>query len=57
MKSLLAIVAFSGVSSVKASHLDNENGVFNTFKYDSIKFKTQTNCQLDTYPEVSNLDK
>ena len=45
-----AIATF--VSLACASHLDNVNGVFDTFTYDSVRFKTQTNCQLDTYPEV-----
>ncbi len=52
MKSIIAIVALSSTSSVFASHLDNNEGVFTNFTYDEIRFKTQTNCQLDTYPEV-----
>ena len=37
-----------------ASHLDDTNGVFTNYSFDQIKFKTKTDCQLDTYPEVSN---
>ena len=51
MKAVAAFVSFTGLS-VNASHLDNTNGVFDNFNYDHVKFKTQTNCQLDTYPEV-----
>ena len=40
-------------AGAQASHLDNVNGVFDSYKWDHVKFKTQTNCQLDTYPEVS----
>ena len=36
-----------------ASHLDDTNGIFSNFKFDQVKFKTQTNCSLDKYPEVS----
>ena len=35
-----------------ASHLDDTNGLFSNFKFDVVKFKTQTNCSLDKYPEV-----
>ena len=37
----------------QASHLDDVNGVFTDFTFDTVKFKTQTNCSLDKYPEVS----
>merc|ERR1712045_197725 len=35
-----------------ASHLDNTNGVFDSFSFDAVKFKTRTNCSLDKYPEI-----
>lgn len=34
----------------QASHLDEE---IETFSFDTVKFKTKTDCQLDTYPNVS----
>ena len=37
-----------------ATHLDNVDDVFNTYSFDMVKFKTKTDCQLDTYPEVSH---
>ena len=40
-------------SMTAASHLDNINGMFDTFSFDEVKFKTRTNCSLDKYPEVS----
>ena len=40
------------VSLAASTHLDNVNDVFTNFSFDQIRFKTQTNCQLDTYPEV-----
>ena len=46
----LAMTAMNGVS---ASHLDDTNGAFTNFVYDTVKFKTQTNCSLDKWPEVS----
>ena len=36
-----------------ASHLDNTNGKFDNWSFDSVKFKSRTNCSLDKYPEVS----
>ena len=39
---------------VNGSHLSDTDGVFTNFKYDEVKFKTQTNCSLDKYPEVSS---
>ena len=47
----LALAALSGVN---ASHLDDVDGVFSNFSFDLVKFKTQTNCSLDKYPEVSS---
>ena len=41
-------------SMTAASHLDNINGMFDTFSFDEVKFKTRTNCSLDKYPEVSH---
>ena len=52
MKAVAAFVSLLGLGA-HASHLDDNAGVFSSFKYDHVKFKTQTNCQLDTYPEVS----
>ena len=52
MKSLIAATF---VSLATCTHLDNTNNVFTDFSYDEVRFKTQTNCQLDTYPEVTNL--
>ena len=51
MKAVATLVSF--LAGAQASHLDNVNGVFDSYKWDYVKFKTQTNCQLDTYPEVS----
>ena len=51
MRAVAAFVSLVGLGA-HASHLDDNAGVFTNFKYDHIKFKTQTNCQLDTYPEV-----
>ena len=51
MKSLFAATF---VSLATCTHLDNTNNVFTDYSYDEVRFKTQTNCQLDTYPEVSN---
>ena len=53
MKAVAAFVSLLGLGA-HASHLDDNAGVFSSFKYDHVKFKTQTNCQLDTYPEVSS---
>lgn len=50
MKSF-ATLAF--VSFAQATHFDDVDNMFTNFKFDVAKFKTQTNCQLDTYPEVS----
>ena len=48
------LAAFVGAASfAQASHLDNIGGIFDTFKFDTVKFKTRTNCSLDKYPEVS----
>ena len=48
------LAALVGAASVAhASHLDNIGGIFDTFKFDTVKFKTRTNCSLDKYPEVS----
>ena len=52
MKAVAAFVSLVSLGA-HASHLDDNAGVFTNFKYDHVKFKTQTNCQLDTYPEVS----
>ena len=52
MKAVAAFVSVLGLGA-KASHLDDNEGVFTNFSFDHVKFKTQTNCQLDTYPEVS----
>ena len=49
---IMAAVAAT-IACVDASHLDNINGVFDTFSFDAVKFKTRTNCSLDKYPEVS----
>ena len=49
--STLAVLA----GAASASHLDNGNGMFDSFDFDSVKFKTRTNCSLDKYPEVSHL--
>ena len=49
----VASLFFMAAVPTSASHLDDTNGVLSNFKYDAIKFKTQTNCSLDKYPEVS----
>ena len=38
---------------VSASHLDDTDGVLSNFKFDTVKFKSRTNCSLDQYPEVT----
>ena len=48
----MMVALFSGSSN--ASHLDDTDGVFSNFAFDQVKFKTQTNCSLDKYPEVSS---
>ena len=48
---LTAILA-SALTYVQASHLDNTSGIFDTFSFDMVKFKTKTNCALDKYPEI-----
>ena len=52
MNQLVAAIA-TAISCTEASHLDNTNGVFDTYSFDQVKFKTRTNCSLDKYPEVS----
>ena len=47
-------IAMMTMGDVNASHLDDIDGVFSNFKFDVVKFKTQTNCSLDKYPEVSS---
>ena len=49
----IALALAGGMSSVNASHLDNIDGIFDSFSFDEVKFKTRTNCSLDKYPEVS----
>ena len=51
-----ALFALASVfGGAEASHLDNATGVFDTFSFDEVRFKTKTNCSLDKYPEVSGL--
>ena len=50
---LVAAVA-TAFTCAEASHLDNTNGIFDTYSFDQVKFKTRTNCSLDKYPEVSS---
>ena len=52
---LKKVLPFSliAVTPVFTSHLDDIDGLFTNFKYDQVKFKTQTNCSLDKYPEVT----
>ena len=52
LTSAIATLACS-LAYVQGSHLDNTNGVFDTYSFDTVKFKTRTNCSLDKYPEVS----
>ena len=55
MNSLLKLVASALLASTcVASHLDDTDSVLSGFEFDLIKFKTKTDCQLDTYPGVSN---
>ena len=44
-----ALALFTLALTSQASHLDAA-----PFKWDSVKFKTKTDCQLDTYPQVRN---
>ena len=46
-------MAIAVINGVDASHLDDDDGIFTNFSFDVVKFKTQTNCSLDKYPEVS----
>ena len=50
----LSAILASALTYVSASHLDNNNGIFDTFSFDMVKFKTKTNCALDKHPEVSH---
>lgn len=50
--SMIAIIA-SSLAYVQGSHFDNKSGIFDTYSYDMVKFKTKTNCALDKFPEVS----
>jgi hypothetical protein len=36
-----------------ASHLDDNNHILSEFSFDTVKFKTKTDCQLDKYTSVS----
>ena len=49
----LAIAVATAFTCAEASHLDNINGVFDSYSFDEVKFKTRTNCSLDKFPEVS----
>mmetsp|Transcript_11262 Transcript_11262/g.14216 ORF Transcript_11262/g.14216 Transcript_11262/m.14216 type:complete len:146 (+) Transcript_11262:105-542(+) len=51
ISNLVAALA-TAFACVEASHLDNTNGVFDSFSFDEVKFKTRTNCSLDKYPEI-----
>ena len=51
--STMGVLACS-FAAASASHLDNVGGMFDTYSFDQVKFKTRTNCSLDKYPEVSN---
>ena len=57
MYKLTSLIAMLGASTLpslsSASHLDNTNGIFDSYSFDNVKFKTRTNCSLDKYPEVS----
>ena len=54
LASLISVLAASTMPSLtSASHLDNNNGIFDTYTFDKVQFKTRTNCSLDKYPEVS----
>ena len=52
----IATVLAASLACASASHLDNTNGVFDSYSFDMVKFKTRTNCSLDKYPEVSNTE-
>ena len=53
MFKFMSTLAALACIEVSASHLDNKNGIFDTYSFDQVKFKSRTNCSLDKYPEVS----
>ena len=48
----VAALSLTLLEGASASHLDDTNGVFSNFSFDQVKFKTQTNCSLDKWPEI-----
>lgn len=46
---LLSLLA----SGSAASHLDDTDGMLTNFAFDTVKFKTKTDCSLDKYATVS----
>jgi len=50
MVSKLATIAACVLASfAQGSHLDED---IEKFEFDVVKFKTKTDCQLDTYPNI-----
>ena len=48
-----AISFLAFISQASAGYLDDTDGSLSGIKFDLVKFKTKTDCQLDTYPNVS----
>ena len=48
----LAFVALLSLHTVQSSHLDDPEDI-ETFKWDTVKFKTKKDCSLDHHPDVS----
>ena len=53
-KASLGLAALATVGT--ASHLDDVNGFLSGFSFDTVKFKTKTDCSLDKYTSVSCWD-
>ena len=41
------------LAGTSASHLDDTDGILTNFSFDTVKFKTKTDCSLDKYTSVS----
>ena len=50
-KASFALATLAALGS--ASHLDDNNNILSDFSFDTVKFKTKTDCQLDKYTSVS----
>jgi hypothetical protein len=48
----IALLSLLATGSV-ASHLDDIDGQLSNFSFDTVKFKTKTDCSLDKYTTVS----